>query len=97
MRGSVSLPLAGTIKAAGRSKLELEREVARRYKSEYLQDPKVTVDVAVFKPFYIFGEAERPGEYPYKNGLNVLTAITTAGGLTYRPSGTYEGTWSTGR
>ena len=32
------------------------------------------------------GEAERPGQYPYRSGLNVLTAISTAGGLTYRAS-----------
>ena len=34
------------------------------------------------------GEAEKPGQYPYLSGLNVLTAITTAGGLTYRASRT---------
>jgi polysaccharide export outer membrane protein len=84
--GSVTVPLAGTVKAAGRTKGELQREIARRYKSEYLQDPKVTVEVVSFRPIYILGEAERPGEYPYKSGLNLISAVTVAGGFTYRAS-----------
>ena len=76
--GSVSLPLAGSVRAAGRTKMELQREIARRYKSEYLQDPKVTVEVASFRPIYIMGEAEHPGEYPYRSGLNLIGAVTTA-------------------
>jgi polysaccharide export outer membrane protein len=84
--GSISLPLAGSVRAAGRTKLELQRDITRRYKSEYLQDPKVTVEIASFRPFYIMGEAEKPGEYPYRSGLNLLSAVTTAGGFTYRAS-----------
>ena len=87
--GSISIPLAGTIRAAGRSKIALQREIARRYKSEYLQDPKVTVEVVSFRPVYILGEAEHPGEYPYKSGLNLISAVTTAGGFTYRASRSY--------
>src|SRR5437870_457201 len=74
--GNLSLPLAGTIRAAGRTKVELEREITRKFKSDYLQDPKVTVDVASFRPFYIFGEVERPSEYPYRSGMNLLNALT---------------------
>jgi protein involved in polysaccharide export with SLBB domain len=85
--GFVSLPLAGTVKAAGLSKQQLERALAAKFKSEYLRDPKVTVDVTSFKPFYILGEVGKPGEYPFKGGLNVLSAIALAGGTTYRASG----------
>ena len=87
--GSVTVPLAGTVRAAGRSKKELQGEIARRYKSEYLQDPKVTVEVISFRPIYILGEAEHPGEYPYKSGLNLISAVTTAGGFTYRANRSY--------
>jgi protein involved in polysaccharide export with SLBB domain len=87
--GFVSLPLAGTIRAAGRTRAELEKVIAARYKSEYLQNPKVTVDFATFRPFYVLGEAERPGEFPYRAGLTVLDGITTAGGMTYRANRTY--------
>jgi protein involved in polysaccharide export with SLBB domain len=82
--GYVSLPLAGTIKAAGLSKAELEQELAKKFRGDYLRNPKVTVDVASFRPFYIMGEVEKPGEYPYRGNLNVLSATVVAGGPTYR-------------
>ena len=84
--GYVSLPLAGTIKAGGLSKPELEKELVKKFRGEYLRDPKVTVEVASFRPFYILGEVAKPGEYPFKSGLNVLSAIALAGGATYRAS-----------
>jgi len=83
--GNITMPLVGNIQAAGRSRSELEREITSRYSSgKYLQEPKVTVDVVAYRPFYIFGETLRPGAYPYSSDLNVLTAITIAGGFTYR-------------
>ena len=84
--GYVSLPLAGTIKAAGLSKPQLEQALAKKFRGEYLKNPKVTVDVSTFRPFYILGEVGKPGEYPFKSGLNVMSAIALAGGNTYRAS-----------
>lgn len=84
--GLISLPLAGTIKAAGLTQTELEAALAQKFRSEYLKSPKVTVSIASYRPFYILGEVERPGEYPYKSGLNILSATALAGGPTYRAS-----------
>lgn len=84
--GFVSLPLAGTVKAGGLTKPQLEQELARKFRGEYLRNPKVTVDVATFRPFYILGEVSKPGEYPFKSGLNVMSAVALAGGSTYRAS-----------
>jgi protein involved in polysaccharide export with SLBB domain len=84
--GYVSLPLAGTVKAAGLSKQQFEAALTKKFRGEYLRDPKVTVEVSSFRPFYILGEVEKPGEYPYKGGLNVLSAVALAGGSTYRAS-----------
>ncbi len=86
--GLLPLPLIGSIKAAGRTTTDVEREITQRYSKGYLQEPKVTISVVEFRPFYIMGEAEHPGQYPYYSGLNVLTAISTAGGLNYRASRT---------
>jgi polysaccharide export outer membrane protein len=82
--GAVSLPLAGTIEAAGLTKPELEQALTAKLKSEYLRNPKVTVEVVSFRPFYVLGEVSKPGEYQYRSGLNVLSAIAIAGGATYR-------------
>jgi protein involved in polysaccharide export with SLBB domain len=84
--GLVSLPLAGTVQAAGLTQPELEQELAKKFRGEYLKNPKVTVSVSEFRPFYIIGEIEKPGSYPYASGLNVLSAIAIAGGTTYRAS-----------
>ncbi|WP_245428034.1 polysaccharide biosynthesis/export family protein [Roseiarcus fermentans] len=84
--GNVSLPLAGTVKAAGLSNKQFEAALTKAFRGEYLRDPKVTVEVSSFRPFYILGEVEKPGEYPFKGGLNVLSAIALAGGSTYRAS-----------
>jgi polysaccharide export outer membrane protein len=83
--GSLNLPLIGAVKAVGRTTTDLQRDIADRYKrGKFLDDPKVTVAVIQYRPVYIFGEVARPGPIPYLSGLNVLTAVTTAGGLTYR-------------
>ena len=84
--GLVSLPLAGTIKAAGLTQQQFERDLEERFGSKYLKDPKITVSIVEFRPFYILGEVEKPGAYPYLGGLNVLNAIALAGGATYRAS-----------
>jgi len=82
--GFVALPLAGSIKAAGLTGPELERALEQKFKSTYLRNPRVTVEVMTFRPFYVLGEVQKPGEYPYRTGLNVLSAIATAGGATFR-------------
>jgi len=85
--GYVTMPLIGAIRAAGRTQAELGRDIAGRYRSGgLLQDPKVTVAVVQFRPFYILGEAANPGEYPFRSGLTVHAAVAMAGGFTYRAS-----------
>ncbi len=85
--GFIEMPLIGAVKAVGRTQTELEADIADRYsRGHFLQEPKVTVVVVDYRPFYIFGEVAKPGSYPYRPGLNVLTAVATAGGLTYRGS-----------
>lgn len=88
--GAVSLPLVGTLRAAGLKKADLENILARKLRAaRFVNEPKVTVDIASFRPFYVLGEVERPGQFPYVNGLNVLSAIAVAGGATYRSSETH--------
>jgi polysaccharide biosynthesis/export protein len=86
--GLISLPLAGTIKAQGLTQTELEQELAKKFRTQYLKDPKVTVTIATLRPYYIIGEVKSPGQFAYQSGLNVLTALAIAGGPTYRASRT---------
>jgi protein involved in polysaccharide export with SLBB domain len=82
--GQVQLPLVGQVKAATLTIHEFVAEVTTALKEGYLKDPKVSVEVLNYRPFYIIGEVNKPGEYPYESGLNVLGAIALAGGYTYR-------------
>lgn len=84
--GSLSLPLVGNLQAAGLTKPELEQALITKLKSEYLRNPRVSVEVVSFRPFYLLGEVKNPGEFPYRTGLNVLSAIAIGGGATYRAS-----------
>jgi polysaccharide export outer membrane protein len=85
--GAVSMPLIGSIKAAGHTPVQFARTVEARYRSGgFLQDPHVNVAIVTFKPFYVLGEATTPGEYPYRSGLTVHSAVAMAGGFTYRAS-----------
>jgi protein involved in polysaccharide export with SLBB domain len=85
--GTISMPLIGSMVAAGRTRGEVEHALTRAYASgKFIQDPKITVSVVSFRPFYIFGEVQTPGKYVYTSGLDILTAVATAGGFTYRAS-----------
>jgi len=82
--GGVALPLIGDVRAAGATLNGFREAVTMALMQGYLKDPRVSVEVLTYRPFYILGEVARPGEYPYTSGLTVLNAIATAGGYTYR-------------
>lgn len=83
-RGSVSLPLIGETPLAGRTLEEAELLITNRLKPDYLKNPRVSIAVLNYRPFYIIGEVIKPGSYPYVNGMRVTNAIALAGGYTYR-------------
>ena len=90
LSGTLVMPLIGAIPAAGSTPPELADKVARRLRDEHLMDnPQVTIQVLSARPFYILGEVDKPGEYPYRAGLNVVSAIATGGGFKYRADEDY--------
>ena len=81
--GHVSIPLAGTVKAEGKTTKELEAAIVNRFKDEnLLSDARAAVEVATFRPFSIIGEVRSPGRFPYAPGLTVDFAVAFAGGYT---------------
>jgi polysaccharide export outer membrane protein len=83
-QGGISYPLIGEIPAARRSVADLKASLTSKLKDGYLQDPRITVEVTSYRPYYVLGEVTKPGEYPYTNGLTVLNAVAAASGFTYR-------------
>lgn len=85
--GYFALPLVGEIKAGGRVARELENDIETAFKEGgYLVSPQVSLEVLNYRPFYILGEVNQPGSYPYVNGMTVINAVALAGGYTYRAS-----------
>src|SRR5262249_18821055 len=82
--GFVSIPLLGQIAANGRTVRQLEDDIAAKLAAKYLKDPRVSIEVLHYRPFYIIGEVNKPGEYPYVANMSVLKAVALAGGYTYR-------------
>ncbi len=82
--GKIAMPLIGAIRARGLTTETLARRIAAALGRKYLKDPKVTVEVQTYRPFYILGEVRNAGKYPYVNGMTVETAVAIAGGYTER-------------
>lgn len=82
--GNVRLPLIGQVHVAGLTLRQFEQAVAAKLSGGYLINPKVSAEVATYRPFTILGEVNKPGEYPYESGMNVLNAVALGGGYTYR-------------
>jgi polysaccharide biosynthesis/export protein len=84
-RGEVSLPVLGSVPAAGLTLSELEKAIATKLVAgEYLVSPSVSIQPVKLRPVYVTGEVRNPGEYQYRPGMAVLAAVSAAGGYTYR-------------
>jgi polysaccharide export outer membrane protein len=82
--GNVSLPLIGTLAAKNLTLSEFEQKMKEKLSPDYLKDPKISVQVLNYRPFYILGEVKKPDSYPYVSGMTYGKAVATAGGFTYR-------------
>jgi protein involved in polysaccharide export with SLBB domain len=82
--GNLSFPLVGSVKADDKTVEQLQIALATVLSNGFLNNPRVSIQVISFRPFYILGEVNRPGEYPVQTGLTIEQAVATAGGYTYR-------------
>ena len=85
--GSLSLKAIGRVPVAGRSAAEVEQTITGLYRSSgFLRNPRVSIEISNTRPFFILGEVQKPGSYPFVNGLTVAQAVAIANGYTYRAS-----------
>jgi polysaccharide biosynthesis/export protein len=82
--GYVNLALTGPVAARGLTAASLAQAIAARLREGYIREPHVSVEVEAYRPFYILGEVNAPGQYPYQPGMSVETAIAIAGGYSPR-------------
>lgn len=84
--GTISYPFLGEIRVLGLTISELEGKIVSGLRGPYLVDPKVNVTIKEYRQFFIHGEVEKSGGYPFQPGLSLRKAISLAGGLTERAS-----------
>jgi polysaccharide biosynthesis/export protein len=83
--GSIALPLVGAVHAAGLTSAELETSVGSALRRGNLaRNPSVAVEIIAYRPIYVLGEVNKPGQYAYQPGMTVVTAVAVGGGFTYR-------------
>jgi polysaccharide export outer membrane protein len=83
--GDILLPLLGPVHAAGLTTHQLTTAVNDSLrKKDLFRNPSVAVEVIAYRPIYVLGEVNRPGQYPYQPSMTVLGAVAAAGGFTYR-------------
>jgi polysaccharide biosynthesis/export protein len=83
--GSLSLPLISSMQATGQTPNELAAKITSALAAgDYVLSPRVSVEVSQHRPFYILGEVNAPGEYPYIGDLTVDQAIAKAKGYSAR-------------
>jgi polysaccharide export outer membrane protein len=82
--GRFSMHLIGQVKAAGLTATELSELLISRLKPDYLVNPRISVRVDSYRPYYIVGEVLSTGPFAYVDGITYLTAVAIAGGFTYR-------------
>jgi polysaccharide export outer membrane protein len=80
--GKLSFPLIGEVKAAGRTVAQLKQEITEKI-SPYAPDPTVSVEVRQVNSMlvYVIGRVNTPGRFALNTNVNVLQALTMAGGL----------------
>lgn len=83
-QGMLQFPLVGRIHAGGMTAGQLQQEIVHKLSPDYIRNPSVSVEVMNYRPFYVLGEVNKAGAYPYVSGMTVNQAVAFAGGFTYR-------------
>ena len=87
--GSISLPFVGDMPASGKTTDAIAQEIGSALQKQFaLKDrPSASVELSEFRPVYLSGDVEKPGEYPFAPNLTIVKAVSLAGGLRRADSG----------
>jgi polysaccharide export outer membrane protein len=82
--GKISTPLVEDMVAVGKMPSELARDI-EKVLGEFIRSPQVnvivTVPVSAFSQVKVIGQVTQPQSLPYREGMRVLDAILSTGGL----------------
>ncbi len=80
--GTISFPFVGRTPAAGISLAALQQNIHSGLLGDYLINPQVSVSINSYRQFFINGEVNQPGGYPFEANMTIQKAVSLAGGLT---------------
>jgi protein involved in polysaccharide export with SLBB domain len=80
--GNIRVPLLGMIRAVGYTVGQLEQALRAGLVPNYLRDPRINVEITNYRPIYVVGAVQKPGQYTYVNDMTLLNAVALAGGFT---------------
>jgi len=86
--GSISFPFCGRVSVGSETATEVSEKLTTCLADGYLKNPQVTVFLKEHnsKKVFVFGEVNKPGTFPFEDRMNVVQAITLAGGFTKQAS-----------
>jgi protein involved in polysaccharide export with SLBB domain len=87
--GTIAFPLVGDVSVGGKTVTEFKDDLTQRLGSQYLRNPRISVEMVNFRPVYILGEVAKPGEFNYSERMSVFALVAKAGGFTYRANQSY--------
>ncbi len=82
--GRLSLPLLGLVDADSMTIAELQEHLTIALDRDFIVNPKVSIEIDNYRPFYILGQVNQPGSYSFVEGMTVRMAVALAGGFTRR-------------
>jgi polysaccharide export outer membrane protein len=82
--GTITMPLIGAVPARGRTPQGLAGEITARLRNGFIREPSVAVEIESYRPFFILGEVQAPGQYPYVPNMTAESAVAIAGGFSPR-------------
>lgn len=84
--GTISYPVLGEIEVRGKTVGDLEKMITEGLRGRYLVNPRVSVTIDEYRPFFISGQVANNGSFPFQPGLTVRKAVSIAGGFKERAS-----------
>ncbi len=82
--GRISYPFLGELKVIDNTAAQLQQKLINGLKPDYLVDPRISVSIVKYRPFFVNGEVKKPGGVDFQPGLTLRKAISLAGGFTER-------------
>lgn len=82
--GTINYPLLGEVRVEGMTSNTLADKLQQLLGEKYLKNPQVSIFIKEYnsKKISVFGQVNKPGTFPYEEGMTVIEAVSMAGGFT---------------